>query len=176
MQQQKRFSNRQLGTNVDTLDASVPLVGGPVPNGQGLSMDPRQLSNSSQAPTYHPYFTDGVQAHAIDYKNTPVEKLASPNRPALPPAATPPRHALVTGLESHNNVPYPPTNTQIQMRNMRGNMIAMMEERLAHQNAQGHLGNGTTRASQLEHAPEHIIAITGFNTVSTDRDCGSDAK
>ena len=131
LQQQKRFSNRQVSANADGLQANVPLVGGSVPNSQGLTMDPRQLSNSSQVPTYHPYFTDGVQAHAIDYKNTPVEKLSSPNRAPVPPVATPPRHVLETALKSRNNVPYPPTNTQIQMRNMRGNMIAMMEERLA---------------------------------------------
>ena len=89
LQQQKRFSNRQVSANADGLQANVPLVGGSVPNSQGLTMDPRQLSNSSQVPTYHPYFTDGVQAHDSNYKNTPVEKLSSPNRHLYRPLPRP---------------------------------------------------------------------------------------
>ena len=156
LQQQNRFANRQLGANLDFLVPGAPAAGGSVPNRQGLVTVPRQVGDSSQAQAYHPYFTDGVQAHTIDYKNTPVEKLSSAREAMSPPVATPPRQSLGGALENRYSAPYPPTNTQIEMRNIRDNMMAMLEGQLAQQ---GHLGKVTARANQLEYAPEHIKNI-----------------
>ncbi len=156
--------NNQLYRNTPSSPTSSKTKGS-ITNA-GTKANEMMALTATRGSSHHPYFTDAVNEHTMDYKNIPLEKLPLSGAQIPPPIKTPPRQKL-----NANTMPqqfqqqqgsYPLTNTQIQMRQMQNSMMMMMQQQQQQQTQFQQQQHGmmpgaiSGRANELEGAPAHI--------------------
>ena len=84
--------NKQLYRNTPSSPTSSKTKGS-ITNA-GTKANEMMALTATRGSSHHPYFTDAVNEHTMDYKNIPLEKLPLSGAQIPPPIKTPPRQKL----------------------------------------------------------------------------------